>query len=65
MGGSTETFAKKQREKKRAMKKKQKAAKKEARQAEENKGISIDWSSAPENKTLTQSEMAQRAENKE
>ena len=64
MGGSQETFAKKEREKKRIMKKRQKHAKKEAKASEEKQGLTIDWSSAPENKTLSQSEESKRAETK-
>ena len=64
MGGSQETFEKKEREKKRAMKKRQKLAKKEAKAAEDKQELTIDWSSAPENKTLSQSEESERAATK-
>ena len=64
MGRSQETFNKKQREKNRERKKKEKLEKKENRRASSTGGSEIDWDSAPENKTLTQEEMRQKANNR-
>ena len=59
-----ETFNKKQREKNRERKKLEKLEKKENRRASSTGGSEIDWDSAPENKTLTQEEMKQKANNR-
>ena len=64
MGRSQETFNKKQREKTRERKKREKLEKKENRRASSSGGSEIDWDSAPENKTLTQEEMKQKANNR-
>ena len=64
MGRSQETFNKKQREKNRERKKKEKFDKKENRRASSPGGSEIDWDSAPENKTLTQDEEKQKANNR-
>tara|TARA_B100001059_G_scaffold231940_1_gene268769 strand:+ start:362 stop:571 length:210 start_codon:yes stop_codon:yes gene_type:complete len=64
MGRSQETFFKKQREKNRERKKKEKLEKKENRRASSTGGSEIDWDSAPENKTMTQKEMDQKAQNR-
>tara|TARA_Y100000589_G_C27048839_1_gene586393 strand:+ start:412 stop:621 length:210 start_codon:yes stop_codon:yes gene_type:complete len=64
MGRSQETFNKKQREKNRERKKLEKLEKKENRRASSTGGSEIDWDSAPENKTLTQEEMKQKANNR-
>ncbi len=65
MSRSQETFFKKQREKERAKRKKEKREKKEAKkQQSDNSGLEIDWSSAPENVTLTPEEEKLRASNK-
>ncbi len=61
---SQETFFKKQREKDRARKKKLKQEKRESRKENSQKGDEIDWSIAPENKTLTQEERALKEANK-
>ena len=59
MSRSQETFNKKEREKKRAKKKKMKKEKRESRNENVEKGgLEIDWSMAPENKTLTPRERA-------
>ena len=63
MARSQETFNKKQREKDRARKKKEKLEKREERKTEGG-GIEIDWSSAPENLTMTENEREQSANNK-
>lgn len=64
MGRSQETFNKKQREKTRDRKKKEKLEKKENRRDSDSSGSGIDWDSAPENKTLTQDEERQKANNR-
>ena len=64
MSRSQETFNKKQREKDRAKKRKEKLEKKSAKRDKERTGLEIDWSSAPENMTLSQEEEAQRANTK-
>ena len=58
MSRSQETFLKKQREKERAQKKKAKQEKRDTKRDSTQKGLEIDWSSAPENKTLSQQESA-------
>jgi len=58
MAKSQETFLKKQREKDRAQKRKMKIQKRETKKEGTEKGLEIDWSSAPENKTLTEAERA-------
>lgn len=60
MSKSQETFYKKQREKERAQKKKIKQEKREIKRDSAEKGLEIDWSSAPENKTLSQQELASK-----
>ena len=60
MSRSQETFYKKQREKERAQKKKMKKEKRELKRDNSQKGLEIDWSSAPENKTLSQGERASK-----
>ncbi|TNE54754.1 MAG: hypothetical protein EP338_06350 [Bacteroidetes bacterium] len=65
MSRSQETFNKKQREKKRAQRKKEKLEKKELRRGDSTAAIEIDWSSAPENKTLSDAEEAQKTRNKQ
>lgn len=62
MARSQETFLKKQREKERAKKKKAKLEKKELRRERESSGPEIDWSAAPENKTLSKEDEAQKNE---
>lgn len=64
MAKSQQTYFKKQREKERARKKKEKQEKKELRRENGSSMPEIDWSSAPENNTLTQSEEAQKRKNK-
>ena len=64
MGRSQETFLKKQRETERATKKKEKQEKKELRRENSSSGPEIDWGSAPENKTLSKEEEAQKQNNK-
>lgn len=64
MGRSQETFLKKQREKERAKKKREKQEKKELRRENGSSGPEIDWGSAPENKTLSKEEEAQKQKNK-
>lgn len=63
MARSQETFNKKQREKDRARKKKEKLEKREERKSD-GSGIEIDWSKAPENLTMSETERNQQAENK-
>jgi len=65
MGRSQETFFKKQREKNRQRKKMEKLEKRENRRASSSRGSEIDWDSAPVNTTMTQEEMAQKAQNKQ
>ena len=65
MGRSQETFFKKQREKNRQRKKMEKLEKRENRRASTSGGSEIDWDSAPVNTTMTQEEMAQKAQNKQ
>ena len=65
MARSQETFNKKQREKKRMEKKKLKKEKRENRKNDEKSGVEIDWSSAPENKTLSSNELEFRKKQKE
>ena len=65
MGRSQETFFKKQREKNRQRKKMEKLEKRENRRASSSGGSEIDWDSAPVNTTMTQEEMAQKAQNKQ
>lgn len=60
MSKSQETFYKKQREKDRAQKKKMKLEKRVMKKDNGEKGLEIDWSSAPENKTLSQQEYASK-----
>ena len=60
MARSQETFLKKQREKERARKKKMKQEKKEQRRENYSSGPQIDWSSAPENRTLSKEEENQK-----
>lgn len=64
MAKSQQTYFKKQREKERAKRKQEKLEKKELRRENESAMPEIDWSSAPENKTLTQEEEAQKQKNK-
>lgn len=65
MSRSQETFNKKQREKDRIQKKNRKIQKREEKkQHSESGGLEIDWSSAPENKTLTQNEQSLKEANK-
>ena len=64
MSRSQETFNKKQREKERARKKKEKQSKREERREKDVSGLEIDWSSAPENKTLSQQEQKIKDANK-
>lgn len=64
MSRSQETFNKKQREKERARKKKEKQSKREERREKDVSGLEIDWSSAPENKTLTEKDQAKKEANK-
>lgn len=64
MGRSQETFLKKQREKDRSQKKKAKKEKRDQRRDSDSIGLEIDWSSAPENKTLSQTEEVQKMANK-
>ena len=64
MSRSQETFNKKQREKERARKKKEKQNKREERRENETSGLEIDWSSAPENKTLSEKEQKIKEANK-
>lgn len=64
MATSQETFFKKQREKERARKKKYKEEKKAQKKEQGNTGLEIDWSRAPENKTLTNEESAKKEANK-
>lgn len=64
MSRSQETFNKKQRSKDRAQKKKIKMEKRESRKDSSTTGLEIDWASAPENKTLSMKEEAQRANTK-
>ena len=64
MSRSQETFLKRQREKDRNQKKKAKREKRDAKRDQSNGGLKIDWSSAPENKTLTSNEEKLRASNK-
>ncbi len=64
MSRSQETFNKKQREKERARKKKLKQEKRDSRRENGDTGLEIDWSSAPENKTLTEAERAKMESNK-
>lgn len=64
MSRSQETFNKKQREKDRANKKKFKIEKREAKKDNTERGLEIDWSSAPENRTLTHEEQALKDANK-
>ncbi|MGB0869383.1 MAG: hypothetical protein ACPG6V_08400 [Flavobacteriales bacterium] len=59
-----ETYNKKQREKKRELKKKMKLEKREQKKDSPKKGPQIDWSLAPENKTLTQEEKASKEANR-
>lgn len=63
MSRSQATFGKKQREKDRAKKKKEKAEKRAARKENSGGGVEIDWSAAPENKTLTEAEIRERDKN--
>ena len=58
-----DTFNKRQREKNKKIKKKQKAEKKEERRSSEG-GLEIDWSSAPENLTLSQDELSEMEKQK-
>lgn len=64
MARSQETFLKKQREKERAKKKKIKQEKKELRREKTTTEPEIDWSSAPDNKTLSKQEEDQKQKNK-
>lgn len=64
MSKSQETFLKKQREKERIRKKKIKLEKRELKKENNSVGLEIDWSSAPENKTLTQVELARKEANR-
>lgn len=65
MSRSQETFNKKQREKERAQKKQMKSQKREHKKdSGDGGGLEIDWSSAPENKTLTQTEHSLKEANK-
>ncbi len=64
MSRSQETFNKKQREKERAKKKKEKREKRDAKRETSGEGLEIDWSSAPENVTLSEKEETQRANTK-
>lgn len=64
MGKSQATYSKKQREKDKARKKRAKEEKRTARKANAGGGVEIDWSSAPENKTLTEAEKQERDSNK-
>ena len=64
MSKSQETFLKKQREKERIRKKKIKLEKREMKKENNSGGLEIDWSSAPENKTLTQVELARKEANR-
>jgi hypothetical protein len=64
MSRSQETFLKRQREKDRNQKKKAKREKRDAKREHSTGGLEIDWSSAPENKTLTPNEEKLRASNK-
>lgn len=64
MSRSQETFLKRQREKDRNQKKKAKREKRDTKRDQSNGGLEIDWSSAPENKTLTPNEEKLRASNK-
>lgn len=63
MSRSQETFNKKLREKKRAKKKETKTEKRGLRKSNSAGGLEIDWSSAPENKTLSESEKTQKSQN--
>ena len=65
MSRSQQTFSKREREKKRAKKKKEKLEKKEARKEDSTGGLEIDWSSAPENHTLSDEEKRERKNIKE
>ncbi|CAL2095692.1 Cold-shock protein [Tenacibaculum sp. 190524A02b] len=58
------TFNKKEKEKKRAKKKELKMMKKESRKEGKKNGLEIDWSLAPNNKTLTQEEKVIKEANK-
>ncbi|MCB9197596.1 MAG: cold-shock protein [Flavobacteriales bacterium] len=60
MAKSQNAFIKKQKEMERAKKKKEKQEKKEARKSSGNNGPTIDWDSAPVNKTLTNDEERQK-----
>jgi hypothetical protein len=62
MSRSQETFLKKQREKERAQKKKIKQEKRDSKRGNTEKGLEIDWSSAPENNTLSLQERASKEE---
>lgn len=66
MGRSQESFNKKKREKERDQKKKKKLEKRLSKKESEvsGKGPEIDWSSAPNNLTLTQEEEAAKNANK-
>ncbi len=64
MARSQDTFLKKQREKERTRKKQMKKEKKEQRRENSSSEPEIDWSSAPENKTLSKEEEAQKDKNK-
>lgn len=65
MARSQETFNKKQREKERARKKKAKRDKRDLRRDSSESGLQIDWSSAPENNTLTEAEREQQQKNQQ
>ena len=64
MSRSQETFNKKQREKERDRKKKMKREKRDSKKENSGQGLTIDWSSAPENKTLSQSERKEKDDNR-
>lgn len=65
MGRSQETFFKKEREKKRLKKKKEKQEKRAAKEKGDKSGIpDIDWSSAPENKTMSEQQKNEKAQNR-
>ena len=64
MSRSQQTFNKRQREKERAKRKQEKREKKDMKRGGESQGLEIDWSSAPENLTLSDKEEAQKAKNK-
>lgn len=61
MGRSQQTFFKRELEKKRAQKKKEKMAKRMAKSENDSakSGPEIDWSLAPENKTLSNEQLKQ------